>query len=102
VRQKEYLRRLDAHLERSNALMAQVTEEIQLSREQIRLSHEELRLSRGERQDLRTFIREMVIRMERAAAKQAAELQDLREDSRAQRDALLRLIDRLGPSGSSA
>ena len=82
--------------------MAQVTEEIQLSREEIQLSREELRLSRGERQDLRTFIREMVIRMERAAAQQAAELEDLREDSRAQRDALLRLIDRLGPSGSSA
>ena len=95
MRQREFLRRLDAHLEHSNALMAQVTEEIQLSRE-------ELRLSRGERQDLRTFIREMVIRMERAAAQQAAELEDLREDSRAQRDALLRLIDRLGPSGSSA
>ena len=106
VRQKELLRRIDAHLERGIELMDRITEELALTREQVRLSREDraqiTETFRQERQDLRTFIREIVIRMERAASQQAEELLDLREDSRAQRDALLRLIDRLGPSSSSA
>jgi hypothetical protein len=98
MRGREILRRLDAHMERSNELMDKIHVEVELTRE-------EVRLSRQSRDDLRTFIREMIVRMERTTQAQVAELRDLREESRAQREALLRWIDRmdgLDPGGAGA
>ncbi len=83
-------------------------EEIRLSREQIRLS-QEIRLSREQHADPRVFIREVSRRAERFTQEVVAELQalsagqdDLREESRARTQALLRVLDRLGPGPSSA
>ena len=81
----------------------------------------------GEGEDLRQFIREMVLRMERFTNAQVraldgltagveqliremrqefletrAELRDLRAESRAQREALLRILDRLDGGAATA
>jgi len=83
---------------------------------------EELRLSREQHADLRQFIRDMNLRAERVTRgivkelrqlgrrhdelggalleemrDQRQEMRDLREDSRAQTQALLRMLDRLPP-----
>lgn len=50
--------------------------------------------------DFRTFTRDLVTRQERFMSQVVAELRDLRAESRAQREALLRLIDRLPPPAS--
>ena len=89
-------------MERGNELMETV-------REEIRLSREEIRLSREQHADLRIFIRDITRRAERVTQEMIAELQklsagyeDAREETRAQTQALRRMIDRLGPSQSSA
>lgn len=67
---------------------------------------EELRATRLEHRQLieeyRQFTRDCVTRMERAAARQEKHLDDLLDESRAQRQALLRMIDRLGPAPGTA
>jgi hypothetical protein len=127
MRGREILRRLDAHMERGEELMArsnahmdrgnahmergnelmerstQVMLDVRRSLdrldEDVRLTREEVRLSRQSRDDLRSFIREMIVRMERTTRAQVAELRDLREEGRAQQGALLRLIDRMDRFG---
>jgi chromosome segregation ATPase len=111
--------RIDGHMERGNVLMGEnkelmvdIREEIDLTRRAVdRMSHEveltreEVRLSRQSRDDLRGFIRDMVTRMNRRDDAIFSELRDLREESRAQRHALLRMIDRmdgLDPGSASA
>ena len=47
--------------------------------------------------ELRTFTRDLITRQERVLDEAIRELRDLRAESRAQREALLRLIDRLAP-----
>ncbi len=82
-------------------------EEIRLSREQIRLS-QEIRLSREQHADPRGFIREVSLRAERFTQEVVAELRALSGagrpaggESRADQ-ALLRVLDRVGPGPSSA
>ncbi len=128
---------------RGDEVLREIKEEVALTREEIRLSREqrvrsdammdllEARLDRDaeEHDDLRVFIREMIVRMERSGQelakevragttelqrfgrrmsaemsesrawreKHSQEMRDLREESRAQRSALLRLLDRFGP-----
>ena len=89
-------------MERGNELMDGV-------REEIRLSREEIRLSRELHADLRLFMRETNLRAARFMQTVIAELRalsagqdDLREESRAQTQALLRVLDRLGPGPSPA
>lgn len=72
----------------------------------------EIRLAREERADTHQFMREMVLRMdqiterhERAMSAVVKELRDLGAESRAQRRALLQVIDRmdrLDPGGAAA
>lgn len=71
------------------------------------LSREEIRLSREQRDrhaemfaDLRLFTRDMMLRMERIASEHVSALRDLREESAAHRQVLLRVLDRLGPGDS--
>jgi chromosome segregation ATPase len=120
---REFLERIDrhmergnAHMERGNALMDEIREEMRLSREQA-ARHAELY------SDLRQFIRGMNERMNRALREQVAELRkvgdalsgqtaelralrmeqrELREDSRAQTQALLRMLDRFDPGEAGA
>ena len=89
-------------MERGNELMDEV-------RKEIRLSREEIRLSREQQADLRVFVREINLRAERAMELVTAELRalsagqdDLRAESRAQTQALLQVLDRLGPGPSPA
>jgi hypothetical protein len=100
-----FLDRIDRHMERGNELMAGVREEMRLSRAQ---AAEHARLYA----DLRQFMREMTLRVQRIAREEIRELRELREEhrdlheqSRAQTQALLRVIDRmdrLDPGGAAA
>jgi hypothetical protein len=95
-----------------NRLLAEISEEIRLTREEVRLSRES-------RDDLREFMRETTLRIDRmfsdlSAAMQdhgaafrevASEVREGRDEQRAQTQALLRLIDRmdrLDPGGAAA
>jgi hypothetical protein len=103
------MERANFHMERGNRHMARGNELMDGVREEIRLSREEIRLSREQHADLRVFIREASLRAERFTEGILAELKalsagqdDLREESRAQTQALLRVLDRLGPGTSPA
>jgi len=104
MRNRELLKRIDRHLDQTDDHWASIDEELRLSREQ-RERHAEMF------GDLRHFTRDMMRRMElvtqehvRASTAQVQvsqeivrEIRDLREESRAQRQALLRMLDRFGP-----
>ena len=109
---RQLLRRLDAHMERGNEHMARGNELMErlertmadISRE-VALTRAEVRLSRESRVDMREFMRETFLRSDKRAQAQTAALQEVREESRAHTQALLRLIDRmdrLDPGGSAA
>ncbi len=94
-------------------MMNSVREELRLSREESlrsRESHDELRIYmreqslRNERftQDLMNGFRAFLSEHSAAARAVADELRDLRAESRARREALLRMLDRLGPGPASA
>lgn len=93
VRNRQLLERIDRHLDQADARWASIDEEIRLTREEIRLSREQ-------HADLRVFTRDMMRRMERVTQQHAAAMRDLQEESVAHRQALLRLLDRLGPGDS--
>jgi predicted secreted protein len=99
-----------------NRLLADIHQEMVLTREEVRLSRE----SREEmRDDMREFMRETTIRVDRmfsdlaavmhdqAAAfrELASEVREGRDEQRAQTQALMRLIDRMDridPGGAAA
>ena len=100
IRNRELLERIDRHLDRADERWAIIGEEVRLSREQ-RDRHAEMYA------DLRQFTRDLMLRMERVtedyrrvADEQIKGMRDLREESTAQRQALLRVLDRLGPGDS--
>ncbi len=93
---REILERLDAHMQRGNELMDRVEEQMRLTRE----------FHRVELPEHREFMRQMILRVERIGRDQWRELSRLndelerqgaegREESRAQRNALLKNLDRL-------
>lgn len=98
-----------AESERSQALAADMREEIglnrdeiRLSREEIRLSREEIRLSREDRIAGREFMRQLTDRHERATREMVDEisanttvLHDLHDEHVAFRESLMRVHDRL-------
>ena len=149
----EFRERMDHHMVRSDEVLREIRDEVALTREEVRHSREQRarsdalmdrlneRLDRDAEahSDLRVFIREMIVRMERSGQELAVgvragtvELQRFgrqlsvemeeardspredracpcvpphvpREESRAQRSALLRLFDRFdGPEPGSA
>ena len=73
---------------------------------------EEMRLSREMFADLRVFMRDITLRVERGGREQVRQMRELtdavredREENRAQTETLLRVIDRmdrLDPGGSAA
>ena len=81
--QRQLLRRLDTTLAHNSRVIE----------ENSRVIEEYLRVSA----DVRAFTRDLVRRQERVLDEAIRELRDLRAESRAQREALLRLIDRLPP-----
>jgi methyl-accepting chemotaxis protein len=96
------LERIDEHMARGNELMDDVREEMRLSRAQYReLSERHESLIR----DMRQFMHEAIVRMERITTRMTERMDDLHEESVAQRRALLWILDRLGgngPSGASS
>jgi uncharacterized membrane protein YqiK len=93
---RKILERLDAHMERGNQLMDRVEEQMRLTRE----------FHRVELPEHREFMRQMILRVERIGRDQWRELSRLndelerqgvegREESHAQRNALLKVLDRL-------
>ena len=126
----EVLARIDAHMERGNELMERGNTlmergNVLMDRGEAlaRRSHDlmdsvqdELRLSREQHADLRQFIREMNMRAERFTQRaiehlerlgrkvdaNSSHMEDLREQGRAQTEALLRVLDRLPPGPSAA
>ena len=149
----EFRKRMDRHLTRGDELLREIKEEVALTRDEVALTREEVKLSREQRvrsdammdrlearldrdaeehADLRVFIREMIVRMERSGqelarevgariAQMAAESREaqaesrawrerhseemrvLKEGSRAHTQSLLRLLDRFdGPAPGGA
>lgn len=108
--------------ERSDARWASIEEEIRLTREEVKLSREQrdrhAEMFTEMLGDLRIFTRDMMTRMERVTQnhgkgiqlvseelrasgdKHAAAMRDLHEESVAHRQALLKVLDRLGPGES--
>ena len=86
VSNRQLLQRLDRHLDSADERWAGIENEI--------------RLSRQERENMRVFTRDLMVRMERLTRVQVKALEDLQEDSAAHRQALLRMLDRLGPGDS--
>ena len=97
----EFLAEMRAQNARSNeymvgasGLMAEVLEELQLSRQE--------RAEAGaEHSDLREFIREMTLRIERGTQTMVAELRDLQDQTRANTAAVLAMLDRFNGPGQS-
>ena len=96
MRKWDILERIDGHMERGNELMDRVEEQMRLTRE----------FHRVELPEHREFMRQMILRVERVGRDQGRELSRLndelerqgaegREESRAQRNALLKVLDRL-------
>jgi hypothetical protein len=83
---------------RLDKTMADITREVALTREEVKLSRES-------RMDLREFMREMLLRYDKRWGAHEAVLLEVRDETRAQTQALLRMIDRmdrLDPGGSAA
>lgn len=78
----EYMRRGNEHMERGNELM-------QANREAFAETREAF-------QDVRGALREMNLRSERVMGELSAQIREMTEEARAQRGALLAILDRLG------
>jgi len=105
----DYLARIDRHLDRQDELMAEIREEMRLSREE--------RAAQTERaEDVRVFARDLVTRVDRALERNdrtlqrldrtldgvVHELREVREQGNALTEAVLALLDRLNGAGGSA
>jgi hypothetical protein len=105
----DFLDRIDRHMERGNELMDRNNELMAEVREEMRLSRAQYAEIYA---DMRQFIREITLRIQRIGREEIRELRELREEhrdlheqSRAQTQALLRVIDRmdrLDPGGAAA
>jgi chromosome segregation ATPase len=116
---RKRLARIDRHLDRGDELMEGIREEFRLSREQrdrhqaaiereFELTRAEFELNRREHQETRAAVqnlqqvcRVLVLRVE----ENTEALRDLREEVRAQTQAIMRVLDelrRLGPGGAAA
>ncbi|MGH2981393.1 MAG: hypothetical protein ACRDKV_05050, partial [Solirubrobacterales bacterium] len=105
----EHMARGNEHMARGNELMDEIREEMRLSRAE----HER---SRRVHQDLRAFIQEQTRRMELAGRaqveglselrrhvdRQVGAIDDMRDQIRANTEAVLRRLDRYPPNGGTA
>jgi hypothetical protein len=115
------MRRIDVHMERGNLHMERGNQLMAEVREEMRLNREEAKRSREAHSDLRQFIHEITLRSERvnksvleglaevktgltsSMTSIVGELAELRRETRAQTDAIFRVLDRLPPqNGPSA
>ena len=99
------LARIDAHMERQTGHMERQTG--MFERHEAMFERHEAMFERHEAMfdDLKEFMREITLRVERNGREMVREIRGLRADSQAQREGFLRVIDRidrLDPGGSSA
>lgn len=94
-----HMERIDGHTVRADERWAEISEEIRLTRVEIELSRQQRDRHAEMYADLRLFTRDMMRRMERQSDAVVAELRELGADSRAQRQALLLMLDRIEPGG---
>jgi hypothetical protein len=98
VANSEILARIERHMARGNELMEQIQRRDE--RLQIMFERHEAMFA-----DLRQFMHEITLRVERGGREMVKEMRDLRAESQAQRQALLQVIDRmdrLDPGGAAA
>jgi hypothetical protein len=102
----EHMRRGNEYMRRGNELMAEVREEVRLTREDVQRRDEQSR----------TFMQEITARVERIGREELRQLHDqgtlirrqsevlleVREEVRAQTQAIFRLLDRFGPEPNGA
>jgi len=107
-RGNELMDRSNVLMDRSTVLMDRSTVLMDRGNVLMEAVQEELRLAREQHADLRVFIREMNLRAERftqgvvnSLEAVSADLRDLREESRAQSQALLLVLDRIDPGRSA-
>src|SRR4051812_525373 len=111
----DWLRRLDAHLERGNELFDECgraldrnTAAFDRNTAAFERHEEAFKDWKSDQEDLREFMRELTLRGERSAREQIRELRrhtdEVVAELRAQRGALFTILDRLSPgdSGSTA
>lgn len=92
TRTSRLLERVSEQGARTDSLLERISAEIELTRE-------EVRLSRQSREDLRDFIREQILRMQRSAELQARAIEDMSDQLRANTEATWRMLDRLDNGG---
>jgi len=93
---------MDEHMARGNELMAEVREEMRVTRQQHRENMARYETLATEQRD---FNREILRRVEHVANRQIRALDDLHQEIVAQREGLLRVLDWFRgqqPGGSSA
>lgn len=88
--ESEFLRRFDEHVVRFD-------EHLERSRVQTARIEEEMKLSREMHADLRAFTRDLTRRNELVFQGVMKELADLSDQTRANTDAVLQVLDRLNP-----
>ncbi len=102
----EILRRLDEHMARGNEIMARSNEIMARSNDVIAENRQALGEFRQALEDVRFELAQMSLRGERVAQGFIAELRAMREEytqeSRAQRQALLVILDQLKGGGPAA
>jgi methyl-accepting chemotaxis protein len=89
--QDELLKRIDRHMERGNELAEEHTRVVA---ENSRVIQENSRVI----DENREFMRELLARHEWFSQQMVAELKDLQDQTKAQTQAILRVLDRLQPS----
>jgi chromosome segregation ATPase len=116
---RKRIARIDRHLDRGDELMEAIREELRLSREQrerhqaaiehqFELNRREHQETRAAVQNLQQVCRVLVLRVEENTQVLRAlrdDVRDLRDEVRAQTEAIMRVLDelrRLGPGGAAA
>jgi predicted transcriptional regulator len=104
----ERLQRIDAHLERGNELFERFIEADERNTRAFERNTKAFDDWKSQQEDMREFMREITLRVERTGREQARAIRALSDEVtaelRAQRGALLAVLDRLSPgdSGSAA
>src|SRR5919199_4511352 len=99
-----WIRRLDAHLERSNELFERFIEADERNTEAFERNTRAFERWEAQQDDFHEFMRELISRVERTGREHTRAIRELRDETRAQfreeRGALLAILDRLNPGDS--
>lgn len=99
----EVLNRIDRHMERGNELMERIDRRMEeggrVVEENSRVIEHNSRVIEESSRETREFMRELLQRHGWFTRQVVAELKDLQGQTKAQTQAILRVLDRLQPSG---